>query len=118
MFTTANAVLIAVVQVGIIVGSVLGAGLWRKILEGKPLPSVTEFLIQYGVLLLGVPLVWISWAGWVRIRKDTAEEVKNLAFLSGIVMVVALLVLGGYGVLSPCTSVTSSMGLVTVESEQ
>jgi hypothetical protein len=117
MFTTANAVLIAVVQIGIIVGSVLGAGLWRKILEGKPLPVVTEFLIHYSVLLLAVPLVWISWAAWVRVRKDTPEAAKDLAFFSGIAMVVALLVVGGYGVFSPCRSVTSSMGLVTLENE-
>ena len=81
MFTVANAVLVALVQVGVIVLSILGAGLTSRIFKDFPLPAVTQFLVHYGFILMAFPLLWITTATWIRIRKDVGEDAKTASIL-------------------------------------
>jgi hypothetical protein len=117
MFTVANAVLVALVQVGVIVLSILGAGLTSRIFKDLPLPAVTKFLVHYGFILMAFPLLWITTAIWIRIRKDVDEDAKTLVFFCGIGLAVMLLFFGGYGTVKPWLSVDFAFRGTTTESE-
>ena len=102
VFTIRNAVLIALVQVAIIVTRVLAAGISHKwwATPGIQLPQTTLFLINYGVVLLSAPVVWIALALRLRIS-HLPDSVKSIAFLSGFLLILILLVLIGHAVITP-----------------
>ena len=102
VFTTRNAVLVALFQVGVIVFGVLTSGLSQKWWASlnTPLPATTLFLIHYGVVLLCLPVLWIAVV--LRVGLSAwADEVKGLAFGSGFILILGLLIFIGYAVLAP-----------------
>jgi len=100
MFTVTNAVLVAMAQVAVIVGGVLGAGLTQRLLRaslpGTAFAESVGFLVNRGVWLLALPLIWITAVAVIRRRETASDEAKSLAFSSGLAVIAALLLLFGY----------------------
>ena len=94
MFSIKNAVYVAIMQVGVIVVGVLAAGLSYKAWTdmGMALPTPIAMLINHTLLFLAIPLVWITFALLVRSRPEASDDVKNLAFWSGVFLLIALVV--------------------------
>ncbi len=94
MFSIKNAVYVAIMQVGVIVVGVLAAGLSYKAWSdmGMALPTPIAMLINHTLLFLAIPLVWITFALLVRSRPEASDNVKNLAFWSGALLLIALVV--------------------------
>jgi hypothetical protein len=97
-FTLRNLVILALVQVGLIVFSVLGAGLAWKWVSSFQIPSsprerTLDAYSEYGGLLLILPLVWIIIAVDAFRRPDTEEhdQFRAFAMLLGIGMTLVLL---------------------------
>jgi len=94
MFSIRNTVILALMQIGVIVAGVLAAGLCHKLWAGGGggLPLPTAILYDYGVWWFSIPIAWFIMAlvphGWPEI----SDDVRNLAFLSGILVLLALIV--------------------------
>ncbi|MDB6023993.1 MAG: hypothetical protein JWM68_216 [Verrucomicrobiales bacterium] len=103
VFTTRNAVLVALVQVAIIVLGVLAAGLSYKwwAFQELPLPGTTWLLINYGIAFLTLPVLWIGSVMWLRLSAVLSDELKGLTFLSGFILILMLLILIGHAVFAP-----------------
>ena len=105
MFTIQNAVIVALLQAGVIVVGVLATGVtlkfWGESLPGEQVPIFAALLADYGFLALSIPLVWITLVMRLRRRTDISEDAKALAFWSGVVLLIALIVLIGYGTVRP-----------------
>ena len=107
MFTSRNAVVLALTQVGVIVAGVLACGASSKAWgnSGLDLPAATAFLLLAGPFLLLVPLVWIVVAMLVRQRASWSEDARQLVFAGGLLLLVALVVFEAYGIVSPWVKV-------------
>ena len=104
MFSIKNVVTVALMQVGVIVAGVLGAGAswkWLKSFSVLPIPMPMAMLMNYGVAGLVIPLIWITLVLQVRHRSDISEDMKSVAFISGIILLIGLVIGIGYAVLSP-----------------
>ncbi len=103
VFTTNNAVVVALLQVGVILSGVLFAGVGGRIYEdhGLPIPTLTAWSIHSGLALLGVPLVWTYCALRVRRNAQSSDSRKAGAFVSGLVLVGLLLALAFYAGMRP-----------------
>ena len=92
MFSIRNAVYVAIMQVGVIVAGVLAAVLllkpWTEM--NFPLSIPVALLINHHIIFLAVPVVWITFALLVRSRPQVSVGVKDLVFLSGILVLIAL----------------------------
>jgi len=113
MFTVRNAVLIALMQIGVIVTGVLAAGVcnkWWTSTGAIGLPLPTLFLINYGVVALSIPMLWIVAVLQLRRRPEVSDDAKDLAFLSGIILLLVFCIFVGYAVLSPWLQVDWGMG--------
>jgi hypothetical protein len=104
-FTRRNMAIVGLFQVGVIVAGVLAAGVTHKWFTtfNARLPSSTILLAEYGFLALVLPVVWIAVALLALRREDDpdSESVRWLAFLSGIVVLLLLLLGIVYAVVSP-----------------
>ena len=87
-----NLVLIALMQVGVIVGGILGAGVFYKLaaVTHAQLPRPILALVTYGGFGLGLPLIWITTALLIRRRPDVAQEVKQLVHWLGLALLIGL----------------------------
>jgi hypothetical protein len=104
MFSIKNVVTVALMQVGVIVAGILGAGAswkWLKSFSVLPIPMPIAMLMNYGVAGLVIPLIWIMLVLQVRNRPDISEDMKSVAFISGIILLIGLVIGIGYTVLSP-----------------
>lgn len=110
LFTTRNAVMESLSQVGVIVFGALAAGISRKAFELAPLPVPTTVLLDYGVLLFTVPLVWVSVILWLRLQIKISEWTKRLAFASGLALLMLLTAVVGDAVALPWLGVDWSLG--------
>ena len=108
MCTIRNIVLVTLLQIGVVVIGVPAAGLARKA-GVLAIPSLTAWLITYGVALLAIPLAWGILLSWLHQRPGLPEEMKSLAFLSGIVVLLALCAFIGYAVVVPWFNFPHSM---------
>lgn len=92
VFTTRNAVLVALMQVGVIFAAVLGSGLAVRLHEsgGEAAPALPGWIARYGLLLAAVPLAWLYLA--LRLRRDpeTSDAKKAWAFIAGLGLAGAL----------------------------
>jgi hypothetical protein len=92
MFSIKNAVSLAIMQVGVIVVGVLAAILclkpWNEM--NFPLSIPVALLINHTSFFLAVPIAWIAFALLVRSRPQVSIGVKDLVFLSGILLLIAL----------------------------
>jgi hypothetical protein len=103
MFSFKNAAYVAIMQLGVIVAGVLAAGLcWKVSTEtGIQLPIPTQMLLNHTLIFLAVPLAWITFAMLVRSLSEASDDVKNLAFWSGVFLLVALVFFVIYADVSP-----------------
>jgi|GEM_PF-1884251 len=103
MFTTNNPVRVALMQVGVIVGGILAAGLGYRVAEdiGRTIPVSTALLVHFGFWLLALPLVWIAVA--VRLRNNAAvsNRKKTLTFVVGLALLVVLTLFSLYAAGQP-----------------
>lgn len=103
MFSVRNAVLVAIMQVGVIVAGILAAGLvfkaWTSM--NAPLPLPAAMLVNYGVLGFAIPLTWSIVALFLRGRSEVSDDLKNLAFWLGVLVLLALGFFVVYADLSP-----------------
>ena len=111
MSTVRNIVLVALMQVGVIVGGVLGAGVSHKWWTsfGIALPPSTLLLMNYGVIALVMPLIWGVCTLRLRQTPEVPEEIKALVFFSGILLLAFLCLIVGYAVLEPWLNVDWGM---------
>jgi hypothetical protein len=107
MFTIKNAVYVAIMQVWVIVIGVLAAGLWHKFSTSSnmPMPFPAALLFYYGIVGFAIPLTWITFALVLRIRPEISDDIKKLAFWSGVLILIALAVFVFYANVSPCFSI-------------
>ncbi|MBI2929707.1 MAG: hypothetical protein HYY24_28955 [Verrucomicrobia bacterium] len=108
MFTTRNAVVVALMQISVIVSGVLGAGVLLRILER--VPASTRFLVDYGVALLAIPLIWISAAVVVRSRSAISESTKSVAFWLGLALLLALMLFVANALIGPWLGMDGGIG--------
>ena len=103
MFSIKNAVYVAIMQVGIIVIGVLAAGLCYKAQAdmGVRFPAAYMLLLNHTVMFLAIPLVWITVVLWIRSRPETSDDVKNLAFWSGVLLIISLVIFVFYADVTP-----------------
>ncbi len=104
MFTIRNAVLVALMQIGVIVAGVLAAAVdnkWWTSMGALALPPPTSILMNYGVAALAMPAVWIIIVLLLRGRPNVSDDVKAFAFFSGTILLLTLGVFVGYAVLTP-----------------
>lgn len=112
MFTIRNAALVAIMQVGVIVAGVLGAGLCHKAWSssGMPMPLPVELLVNYGVFGFSIPLGWAACALSLRSRPEISDDVKNLVFWLGVLLLIALVISVLYADVTPWFRVMWRMG--------
>ena len=108
MFTTQNAVKLALMQIGVIVAGILAAGIgYHAVNEmGGTVPVSTVFLVHFGFWLLALPLGWIIVAMRLRNHPGISDGFKTTAFLVGIVMVVLIALLALHAGITPWTQNT------------
>jgi undecaprenyl pyrophosphate phosphatase UppP len=89
-----NIAILGLVQVGVVVAGVLGAGSTYKAWTtfGIPLTRATTFATEYGFLLLAVPVVWITVALAVQARDETSDAPEAATCASGVLVLLVLLV--------------------------
>ena len=101
-FTRRNTAILALIQIGIVVAGVLAAGAackwWQQ--STHP-PSSLEFVARYGWLALLVPMTWITVTLILQSRAEDEGVAILIAYLSGIIVIVLLLVTIYYLVLRP-----------------
>jgi len=92
MFTTQNAVRLALMQVGVIVGGILAAGIGYHAMDemGSTVPVSTVFLVHFGFWLLALPVLWISVAIRFRNNPEISDGMRTAAFMAGIGMIVLI----------------------------
>ena len=102
-FTVRNTTIMALVQVGILVAGVLGAGAVHKVYTSIGLlpPWSTAFLSERGYLALGLPLVWVGLAIVAFRRADDDEFYPLLAVCTGILLLLLFLCGVWYGAARP-----------------
>ncbi len=103
LFTIRNTVLVALTQVGIVVVGVLASAVFGKIWnsESVPLPVATMLLLQYGSLLLFLPILWIAIVLKLRLSPLVSDDVKGLAFATGILLIAGLVIFFAYALIRP-----------------
>jgi magnesium-transporting ATPase (P-type) len=103
MFSIKNAVYVAIMQVGVIVVGVLAAGLCYKVWADMEVRLSTAYmlLLNHAVMFLAIPLVWITLVLWIRSRPEASDDVKNLAFWSGVLLIIALVIFVFYADVTP-----------------
>jgi hypothetical protein len=105
-FSSRNAVVLALLQVGVIVIGILGAGASAKVLlagNHGPTPWITRVVIDYGVAALALPVVWIG--AYVRFarRPEASDSGKALAFATGLVLLAIIAGVVAWGIVQPWT---------------
>ena len=103
LFTTPNAIKVALMQVGVIVGGILAAGIgYHAVNEmGGTVPVSTVFLVQFGFWLLALPLGWIALAVRLRQNEAASDRQKTVTFLAGVALLVGLTLLSLYATGGP-----------------
>lgn len=117
MASVRNTVLVALMQVGVIVGGVLGAGVFYKTAAATnlKLPWTILALVTYGGFGLCLPLVWVMVALLIRRRPDVADEVIRLIHWLGIALLIGLACFMVYADATPWFSVMWRMDVDSSE---
>jgi hypothetical protein len=105
-FTVRNTIILALVQVGVTVGGVLGAVTVRKMyttFRAQP-SSATNLVADYGFLVLALPVAWFVLA-MLAFRRDTEKDAHGSLGSGAIVLgvfLLALLLMGAWaGAIGP-----------------
>lgn len=113
-----NTAVVGLLQVCVIVGATLGAGAaykMRSTLE-FPIPGTTQFAVDYGFIVIIVPLLWITIAMALQGRDEPNDGVEVTTFLSGILVLLLLLIGAFQAAIIPlfdALSPSCSFGLAT-----
>jgi uncharacterized membrane protein YdcZ (DUF606 family) len=102
-FTKRNMVIVALFQVGVIVAGVLAAGAthkWHTTFNAR-LPQATTVLAEYGFVALVLPVAWVTAALTLPRRSEDPGAAAVVAFASGIVVLLVLLVVVGHAAIRP-----------------
>jgi hypothetical protein len=114
MFNIRNAVIVAMMQVGVIVAGVLACGVackWlSRMLDGAELPGSVLLMRNYGFVALVIPLTWIAVALTMRERANVSENVKTLTYLLGIVILIGLIILFTHIIWSSFSNLDGGIG--------
>jgi hypothetical protein len=107
MFSIKNAVYVAIMQVGVIVVGVLAAGLCEKVRVGMGarLPPAYTIFLNHTAPFLVIPLLWIAVVLWIRSRPKLSDDLKNLAFWSGVFVLITLVFFVFYADVTPWFSI-------------
>jgi len=111
MFTIRNAVLVAVMQVGVIVAGVLASGFWFKFSTSSnmQMPFQASLLFNYGIAGFVIPFSWLIFALLLRARPGLSDEIKGLAFGFGVLILIGLAFFVLYADVSPCFRIMWSL---------
>jgi len=103
MFSARNAVVVAIMQVGVIVIGVLAAGLWchAAATDRVMIPFPTLCLFTCGICGFMIPLIWGSCAAFVIHQSKFSDELKSLIFWLGILLLLAMVIFVLYADASP-----------------
>lgn len=95
MHTAKNAALVAIMQVCVLTAGVLVSGLWNQILghDGAAHPPAARYLTDYGLLGLGVPLVWVFVFLYINMQRGAPELLKQGLFWLGFALLIGCIVL-------------------------
>jgi hypothetical protein len=112
MFTIKNAIYVALLQLGVVVAGVLGAGLVNRFYGEMQhdLPPLVAMLMSHTLPFLAIPLVWIALALTVRDRAAISEGLKTMVFLSGIAVIIGLVVFVAYADAGPLLMLLQLVG--------
>lgn len=101
-FTTRNSVILALVQIGVIVTGVLGAGVTHQFYAQTSIrpPDSAYYMVVYGWLTLAVPIAWVTATLWIQ-RSEASEPSKAAIFWSGVLFLLLLLLGVWYGAAKP-----------------
>jgi len=105
-FTAKSTVYISLYQVGVTVFGVLMAATSQRVasVAGHLEVYSNELLMDLGLAVMVLPLVWISLVSAVRIRDKVSDTTKRSVFAAGFFLLVALIVLAGYAAIRPWTT--------------
>lgn len=105
VFTQSSAVLVAISQVGVVVAGCLGAATAHRLTGGfgRSMPLATILLLDYWMLFMAVPLIWIS-ALRLRERAEVSNDAKVTTFWFGVFLLAAMALLGICAFLGPFLS--------------
>ena len=111
MFTIRNTIILAVMQVGVLVAGALGAGLCHRLFTGMRfgMPWPAELLYRYGVVGFLIPLAWSAAALVIERSALLSDDVKDLAFVSGIIILISLIFFVLYADVTPWLQGTWSL---------
>lgn len=103
MFSVRNAVVVAVMQIGVIVAGVLAAGLWchAAAIGNVNIPFPTLYLFSYGMCGFLIPLIWGSSAAFLIHHQKISDELKSLTFWLGVLILFAMIAFVLYADVSP-----------------
>ena len=92
-YTARNTAILALTQIGVIVGGVLAAGATVKYYTAcnATLPSWTAPVASWGFLALVLPIVWAALALWLLLRGEDHDVARVVTFCWGVFMVALLL---------------------------
>lgn len=105
-FTSRNLVILALLQVGILVASVLGAGVTYKWYHNDAsglfaVPWLCRCLMEFGWLGLVLPPAWLMATLWLLGRPHTSMRVPLCAVAAGFLLTILFLLLGWFGAVQP-----------------
>jgi hypothetical protein len=108
MFTIRNTVMLAIMQIGVIVAGVLGAGLCHKawISMGVVMPQPVALLYQFGIAGFLIPLAWSAFALILFHCPKMPDETKDSLFAFGILVLIALAVFVLYADVTPWLNIS------------
>ena len=103
MASIKNIVIVALSQIGVIVFGVLGAGIFHKesSLMGVLMPAPVAMLYRYGFAGLAIPLAWGAGAVVLQLRANVSDDIRNLMFALGVLLLVAGAIFCLYADISP-----------------
>jgi hypothetical protein len=102
-FTLRNTTLLALVQIGVIVAGVLTSGAAYQLSKQADLapPRSVVVVSEYGWLALLIPLAWIIVTLELQRRAEDEGVAALIAYLSGLLVLLLLLVSVSYLVIGP-----------------
>lgn len=103
MSSIRNTVVVAIMQVGVIVASVLAAGILHRVWMSRDwtLPVPAALLYDSGVGALLIPLVWATAAAVLHVRAGVSEDGRALMFWLGILILISLIIFSVYADVAP-----------------
>ncbi len=93
-----NALIVALLQVGVVVAGVLGVetGYFLDPDKSAFIQSLPGWLHNYGVVCLLIPPVWFCCFGWASISDGERGKIRKRIFWAGILVLLALALVMGY----------------------